>query len=53
VLDDSSYAALKSLVADRLREPRYAYAHLGGGVNIDRDKHVAVDELAAAPGPPS
>jgi translocation and assembly module TamA len=49
--DYADYAALKGRLADRLRELGYAYAQLGGGVSVDRDKHTALVELDATPGP--
>jgi outer membrane protein assembly factor BamA len=51
VFDYAAYSALKSQLGDRLRERGYAYAQMGGGVSVDRDKHTAVIELDAQPGP--
>jgi translocation and assembly module TamA len=45
------YAALKARLVERLHELGYAYAQVGGGVDVDRDKHTAVVELEATPGP--
>jgi outer membrane protein assembly factor BamA len=49
--DYAAYAALKGRLGDRLREKGYAYAQVGGGVDVDRDQHAAVIELDAQPGP--
>jgi translocation and assembly module TamA len=45
------YAALRGRLGERLRKLGYAYAQIGGGVNVDRDKHSAVVELDASMGP--
>jgi outer membrane protein assembly factor BamA len=49
--DYAAYAALKARLGDRLHEKGYAYAQIGGGVDVDRDQHSAVVELDAQPGP--
>jgi translocation and assembly module TamA len=51
VFDYAAYAALKGQLGDLLRQRGYAYAHIGGGVDVDRDRHTAVVELDAQPGP--
>ena len=51
VFNYGDYAALKARLTEKLRELGYAYAQMGGGVNVDRDKHSAVVALEAAPGP--
>jgi translocation and assembly module TamA len=51
VFDYADYAALKARLADRLHEEGYAYAQIGGGADIDRDKHTAVIHFEAQPGP--
>jgi translocation and assembly module TamA len=49
--DYPSYAALKVRLAEKLRQLGYAYAQIGGGVDVDRDKHTAVVKMNASPGP--
>jgi translocation and assembly module TamA len=52
VFDYGDYATVKARLTDRLRQAGYAYAELGGKVDVDRDRHEAVVELDARPGPP-
>jgi translocation and assembly module TamA len=47
----AGYADVKGLLADRLKEDGYAYGEVGGGVEIDRDKHSAAIHFEGKPGP--
>jgi outer membrane protein assembly factor BamA len=51
VFEYAAYKELESQVGERLREKGYAYAQVGGGVKVDRDKHTAIVELEVKPGP--
>jgi outer membrane protein insertion porin family len=51
VFDFSAFAELKQRISDRMKEDGYAYGTVNGSVNVDRDKHVAVIEMEAQPGP--
>ena len=51
VFDFPAYAEVKGLLADRLKEDGYAYGQIGGGVDVDRDKHTATIEFVGQPGP--
>ena len=51
VFDFPAFAALKERISDRMKEDGYAYGTVNGSVNVDRDKHVAIIEMEAQPGP--
>lgn len=52
VFEYGPYAELKSRLTDQLRDKGYAYAEIGGGVDVNRDQRTAVVTLDAKPGPP-
>ncbi|HJZ86759.1 MAG TPA: POTRA domain-containing protein [Polyangia bacterium] len=51
VFDHARYEAAKQDLLEQLRSHGYAYAHVGGEVLIDRERHAARVRLTAAPGP--
>jgi outer membrane protein assembly factor BamA len=51
VFDFPEYAEVKGLLSDRLKEDGYAYGEVGGGVDVDRDRHAATIEMSGRPGP--